>query len=60
MAESDVRVVPANEASWDDLQAVFGRADCGHPDADGTSGLVAYLDGQPVGWVAVEMRLDLD
>lgn len=89
MADSDVRVVPANEASWDDLQAVFGRgaaarcqcqriklgdrdwyampvadraqrlreeADCGHPDADGTSGMVAYLDGQPVGWVAVEPR----
>ena len=89
MAERDVRVVPANEASWDDLQAVFGRgaaarcqcqriklgdrdwyampvadraqrlreeADCGHPEADRTSGMVAYLDGQPVGWVAVEPR----
>jgi GNAT superfamily N-acetyltransferase len=89
MPESDVRVVPANEASWDDLQAVFGRgaaakcqcqriklgdhdwyampvadrahrlrekADCGHPDADRSSGMVAYLDGQPVGWVAVEPR----
>jgi GNAT superfamily N-acetyltransferase len=89
MAESDVRVVPANEASWDDLQAVFGRgaaarcqcqriklgdrdwyampvpdraqrlreeADCGHPEADGTSGMVAYVDGQPAGWVAVEPR----
>jgi GNAT superfamily N-acetyltransferase len=89
MSESDVHVVPANEASWDDLQAVFGRgaaakcqcqriklgdhdwfampvadrahrlreeADCGHPDADRSSGMVAYLDGQPVGWVAVEPR----
>jgi GNAT superfamily N-acetyltransferase len=89
MPESDVRVVPANEASWEDLQAVFGRgaaakcqcqriklgdhdwfampvadrahrlreeADCGHPDADRSSGMVAYLDGQPVGWVAVEPR----
>src|SRR6266511_2632413 len=25
MSESDVLVVPANEASWDDLQAAFGR-----------------------------------
>jgi hypothetical protein len=25
MSESDVSVVPANQASWDDLQAVFGR-----------------------------------
>ncbi len=85
----DVTVVPANEASWDDLQAVFGRGgaakcqcqriklgdhdwfrmpveerahrlreetDCGNPEADDTSGLVAYLDGEPVGWVAVEPR----
>jgi GNAT superfamily N-acetyltransferase len=84
-----VVVVGANEASWDDLQAVFGRGaaakcqcqriklgdrdwyampveerahrllsdtDCGHPEADRTSGLVAYLDGAPVGWVAVEPR----
>jgi GNAT superfamily N-acetyltransferase len=89
MPESDVRVVPANEASWADLQAVFGRgaaakcqcqriklgdhdwyampvadraqrlreeADCGHPEADRSSGMVAYLDGQPAGWVAVEPR----
>lgn len=89
MAESEVRVVPANEAAWEDLQAVFGRGtaakcqcqriklgdhdwygmsvegraqrlreetDCGHPGADGTSGMVAYLDDEPVGWVAVEPR----
>jgi GNAT superfamily N-acetyltransferase len=89
MPESDVRVVPANEAAWDDLQAVFGRGtaakcqcqriklgdgewfgmpveerayrlrqetDCGNPKADGTSGMVAYLDGEPVGWVAIEPR----
>jgi GNAT superfamily N-acetyltransferase len=89
MPESAVSVVPANEASWDDLQAVFGRGtatkcqcqriklgdrawwdmpveerahrlreetDCGHPEADGTSGMVAYLDDEPVGWVAVEPR----
>ena len=26
---------------------------CGHPEAAATSGLVAYLDGEPVGWCAV-------
>jgi GNAT superfamily N-acetyltransferase len=86
-----VRIVPANEASWDDLQMVFGtrgpaarcqcqryklrrreafrsfpveeraarlraQTDCGHPDAEATAGLVAYLDGEPVGWCAVEPR----
>ena len=89
MPESDVSVIPANEATWDDLQTVFGRGgaakcqcqriklgdgawfdmpveerthrlreetDCGNPDADATSGMVAYLDGEPVGWVAVEPR----
>ena len=29
---------------------------CGDPSADTTSGLVAYLDGEPVGWCAVEPR----
>ncbi|MEU8274922.1 GNAT family N-acetyltransferase [Microbispora bryophytorum] len=79
-------VVPADRASWDDLQAVFGTTDC-HcqrykiftyqwrsvsdaeraarlreqtgcetPGARSTSGLVAYLDGEPVGWCAVEPR----
>jgi GNAT superfamily N-acetyltransferase len=32
------------------------QTDCGHPDADATSGLVAYLDGEPAGWCAVEPR----
>ena len=84
----EVTIVPANEASWEDLQAVFGtrgdpsrcqcqhykirdmewrsvpveerahrlreQTDCGHPESDTTSGLVAYLDGEPVGWCAVE------
>jgi GNAT superfamily N-acetyltransferase len=82
-------IVPANEASWDDLDAVFGTTDagrcrcqrfkvigwiwrdstqqeriamqrtqtaCGDPDAVATSGLVAYVDGEPAGWVAVEPR----
>ncbi len=29
---------------------------CGRPGATATSGLVAYLDGTPVGWCAVEPR----
>jgi GNAT superfamily N-acetyltransferase len=29
---------------------------CGQPAARTTSGLVAYLDGEPVGWCAVEPR----
>jgi len=84
-------VVPANEASWDDLQSIFGnrgpaarcqcqryklapreffagfpveeraqrlreQTDSGHPDSDTTSGLVAYVDGEPVGWCGVEPR----
>jgi GNAT superfamily N-acetyltransferase len=84
-------IVPANEASWEDLQAVFGtrgqaafcqcqrfklrpkeafskfpveeralrlrmQTNAGQPDAESTSGLVAYLDGVPVGWCAVEPR----
>jgi GNAT superfamily N-acetyltransferase len=85
-------VVPANEASWEDLRAIFGdrgyaascqcqkykmrnweewrtlqvagrmerlRADshCGFPSARSTTGLVAYLDGVPVGWCSVEPRI---
>ncbi|MGI8479440.1 MAG: hypothetical protein ACR2M2_06235 [Gaiellaceae bacterium] len=90
-ATPEVTIVPANEASWEDLQAVLGRGypsrcqcqrfknrgrewdagavsveerayrlrpqtDCGHPESDTTSGLVAYLDGEPAGWCAVEPR----
>jgi hypothetical protein len=29
---------------------------CGQPKSDTTSGLVAYLEGEPVGWCAVEPR----
>jgi GNAT superfamily N-acetyltransferase len=32
------------------------QTDCGHPDSATTSGLVAYLNGEPVGWCAVEPR----
>jgi GNAT superfamily N-acetyltransferase len=90
-SEPAISVVAANEASWDDLQTVFGtrgqasrcqcqrfklrpresfasspaeerasrlrqQTDCGHPESGTTSGLVAYLDSEPVGWCAVEPR----
>ncbi len=89
--EPAIFVVPANEASWEDLQTVFGRrgqasrcqcqryklrpresfasfpaeerahrlrqqTDCGHRESGTTSGLVAYLNSEPVGWCAVEPR----
>ena len=89
-AADAISVVPADEAGWDDLQAVFGprgyaarcqcqkfkirhgqwrsvsaaertarlreQIGCGRRKGRGTSGLVAYLDGEPVGWCAVEPR----
>ena len=33
---------------------------CGHARAKTTSGLVAYLGGEPVGWCAVEPRSDYE
>jgi GNAT superfamily N-acetyltransferase len=87
---AELTVVPANDAAWADLQAIFGidgypgrcycqhfktrdrdwssltetarrdrlreQAGCGNPRASTTSGLVAYLGQEPVGWVAVEPR----
>ena len=35
---------------------LLGQTHCGEPAADATTGLVAYLDGEPVGWCAVEPR----
>lgn len=32
------------------------QTDCDNPDSEQTSGLIAYLDGAPVGWCAVEPR----
>ena len=32
------------------------QTNCGLPEATSTSGLVAYLAGEPVGWCAVEPR----
>jgi GNAT superfamily N-acetyltransferase len=90
-SEPAISVVPANEASWEDLHTIFGtrgaeshcqcqryklrpreafgkfhaeerafrlreQTGCGHPESDTTSGLVAYLEGEPVGWCAVEPR----
>lgn len=91
VAPGELRIVPANYASWQDLETIFGTADypfhcqcqrfkvsgwlwrdtaveerlamhrastaCGKPDAVHTSGLVGYLDDEPVGWVAVEPRI---
>jgi GNAT superfamily N-acetyltransferase len=89
--ELALTVLPANEATWADLQAVFGmrgqpascrcqgfklgwhdrhdtmpveermerqryQTACDTPGAETTSGLVGYLDGEPVGWCAVEPR----
>jgi GNAT superfamily N-acetyltransferase len=86
-----LRIVPANEATWGHLQSLFGsrsdaarcwcqrfrmspgeswasegpeelaarlrdQAGCGRPEAATTSGLVAYLDGEPVGWCAIAPR----
>ncbi|WP_371404914.1 GNAT family N-acetyltransferase [Kribbella sp. NBC_00662] len=106
VTDEQLSIVPANEASWEDLQAIFGSGDpgrcwcqrfrmlpkeswgsegpeelaarlrdqtaCGQaaggvrgrtdaggsPQAPETSGLVAYLDGEPVGWCAVAPRAD--
>jgi GNAT superfamily N-acetyltransferase len=38
------------------VRRLHEQTGCGHPDSDRTSGLVAYLDGEPVGWCAVEPR----
>jgi GNAT superfamily N-acetyltransferase len=46
------RGFPADERAF----RLREQTDCGHPDADTTSGLVAYLEGEPVGWCAVEPR----
>lgn len=86
-------VVPANQASWEDLQTVLGtrgiasryqcqryklrpresfasfpveerahrlreQTDCANQHSRTTSGLVGYLDREPVGWCAVEPRTE--
>lgn len=89
--DASVKVIPANQAEWSDLRAIFGtrgeaagcwcqryklqpreafkshpaavraerlrrQTNCGRSGAAATSGLVAYLDGAPAGWCAVEPR----
>ena len=49
---------------WDDrvgghedrADALHQQTHCGQPSAASTSGLVAFLDGEPVGWCAIEPR----
>ncbi|NUT92287.1 MAG: GNAT family N-acetyltransferase [Saccharothrix sp.] len=38
------------------IARLYQQTACGEPDAPATSGLVAYLDDEPVAWVAVEPR----
>jgi GNAT superfamily N-acetyltransferase len=89
-AATEYRIVPANEATWEDLQTVFGtrgdpprcqcqrrklqrkeswasvgaielaarlreQTDYDHP-GDRTTGILAFLDDEPVGWCAIEPR----
>lgn len=86
----EITVVPANEATWDEIQAVFGtrgdpgtcycqwpklrdkeftytpseelparlreQTQCDNKGTKSTSGLIAYINNEPVGWCAVEPR----
>jgi GNAT superfamily N-acetyltransferase len=91
MTAGGLSIVPANRASCEDLETIFGtrgtaawcrcqryklrpreavakfpvqervqrlrqQTRCGHPEPGSTSGLVAYLDGVPAGWCAIEPR----
>jgi GNAT superfamily N-acetyltransferase len=91
VTDDQLRIVPANEATWEDLQAIFGtrgapsrdwcqrykmrpkeawasvganglasrlkeQTACGQPESTTTTGLVAYVDGEPAGWCAVDPR----
>jgi GNAT superfamily N-acetyltransferase len=85
---ASVRIRPANEASWQELQLILtgtasrcqctrqrlGDRDwyalpveqratvlreavgCDDPRASSTVGLIAWVDGEPAGWVAVDAR----
>ncbi|MFC7533677.1 GNAT family N-acetyltransferase [Actinoplanes sp. GCM10030250] len=46
------RAVPAEERA----RRLDEQTGCGDPSAESTSGLVAYVDGEPAGWCAVESR----
>jgi GNAT superfamily N-acetyltransferase len=45
-----------SEADEERAHRLRAQTDCGHPEARTTSGLVAYLGEEPVGWCAVEPR----
>jgi hypothetical protein len=88
---ASIGVVPANQATWEDIEAVVGKArswdrlcfcqrfklgvpgwrattdderaemlreqtDCGYPQSDSTTGLLAYVGSEPAGWCCVEPR----
>ncbi|MEU4192299.1 GNAT family N-acetyltransferase [Kribbella sp. NPDC026611] len=82
---AQLTIVPANQATWEDLEAIFAGGDTSRcwcqrfrmlpgeswasegpeelsarlrdqTSGPGTTGLVAYLDGEPVGWCAVAPR----
>jgi GNAT superfamily N-acetyltransferase len=96
---SPITVVPANQVTWEDIEAVVGKArcwdslcfcqrfklsirrnastgvrawlattaderaqmlreqtECGYPKSDSTTGLLAYVGGEPAGWCCVEPR----
>jgi GNAT superfamily N-acetyltransferase len=88
MIDGEVRIAPANEVAWSDLQAILTgtaarcqctrqrlgdhdwyatpveqRADllrslagCDDPRATSTVGIVAFVNGEPAGWAAVDAR----
>jgi GNAT superfamily N-acetyltransferase len=51
-APAEWRSVSVEDRAW----RLREQTGCGDPGAEATSGLVAYLDGEPVGWCAVEPR----
>jgi GNAT superfamily N-acetyltransferase len=58
-----VPVLQTDDAEWDGAvgiperrQRLQEQTGCGDPRAGSTSGLVAYCDGEPAGWCAVEPR----
>ena len=45
------------DSTQEERTAMFrAQTACGDPESPTTTGLVAYLDGEPVGWCAVEPR----
>lgn len=50
--DKDWRSVPVEERAF----RLREQTDCGHPESMETSGLVAFIETEPVGWCAVEPR----